>query len=376
MKNREYNIKKKNIFIFGGYGGVNLGDECILFSLIKLIEDNCKEVNTVSVISRYNNQINISNCNLKINYYKKKSLLKLIFNITKGNLLIGGGQLLNCSKYPKGLLYIAFITILFKILGNKVYIVGVGCSRMNSRLCRILLNCITRFSDWIYVRDKSSIEEISKNTNHNRIKLIPDLVFSQKILELVDKSNLNIDRSRTIIVVLHSTPGETKNNYKFYNNLLVYLLRYAPNEKIVCLAHDLREEYDLGLLNLLSNNTNLSSHITFTNCKNEKQLVNLYTNATMVISSRMHPLIVGSICGCKIIGIRGSDKVKDLAEDMGFPVINNHLEKELLGFEIKSKLEKIFANETHYKYESYLSEKKLGVDNTLSELAEHIRESN
>jgi polysaccharide pyruvyl transferase WcaK-like protein len=90
----------------------------------------------------------------------------------------------------------------------------------------------------------------------------------------------------------------------------------------------------------------------------------------------MHPLIVGSICGCKIIGIRGSDKVKDLAEDMGFPVINNHLEKELLGFEIKSKLEKIFANETHYKYESYLSEKKLGVDNTLSELAEHIRESN
>ena len=147
------------IVVSGYYGSKNGGDEAMLAAMLEVLREEVPDLN-VTVIS------------LNPEYTKRRhgvdavprpDILTIIKRIRAADLLIsGGGSLLQNVTSGRSLYYYLAIIFLAILFGRKVMLYAQGIGPIRGALAHKLMNLIVNRVDLITVRDRGSLEELSR----------------------------------------------------------------------------------------------------------------------------------------------------------------------------------------------------------------------
>ena len=147
------------IVVSGYYGSKNGGDEAMLAAMLEVLREEVDDLQ-VTVIS------------LNPDYTKRRhnvdavpmpDIFSIIKKIRAADLLIsGGGSLLQNVTSGRSLYYYLAIIFFALIFGRKVMLYAQGIGPIRGALAHKLMNLIVNRVDLITVRDRGSLEELSR----------------------------------------------------------------------------------------------------------------------------------------------------------------------------------------------------------------------
>ncbi|AQS60338.1 polysaccharide pyruvyl transferase CsaB [Desulforamulus ferrireducens] len=171
------------VCISGYYGFDNLGDEAVLFSIIKTLRD-LRIGLRIEVLSHRPEATEDVYPVTAANRWKFKEVYRAI---KESDLLIsGGGSLLQDVTGTKSLLYYLGVIWLAQMLGKPVFFYAQGIGPVNTPLGRLLMRLIVNRVDYITVRDESSLldlEEMKITKPPMQVVADPVLGLEQKFVD-------------------------------------------------------------------------------------------------------------------------------------------------------------------------------------------------
>ena len=306
----------KNILISGYYGSKNGGDEAILSSMLDVMREMDADLK-FTVIS------------LNPKYTKKRhnvdavswlDIFSIIRKIISADLLIsGGGSLLQNVTSYSSLYYYLGIIFLAKIFGCKVmlYAQGIGpiCGCVARKLTKIILNHV----NLITVRDKGSLEELSR-LKISRPKIFctadPVLALKPAPLELgkkiLSRHSLTKGKEKFIGVAVRrwANWGNCQNAFAAaldkisaqFNAKIIFLPMHFPE--------DVKASKSVAAL-MKNPCTIIDEELT------TKEILSVIGSMDVFISIRLHGLIFAGVMEIPKIGISYDPKIDRFLDSIG-----------------------------------------------------------
>lgn len=306
--------KRRGLVIFGAFGGVNIGDEVILESDLALAKAaGYRE--PVTVIGTSNSSVyrgKTSGAARATEFIYFKNLSKVLRALWGKDLFIGGGQIIDGSMGPK----YAAIQLLFalwaRISGGCVRVGGVGVSQIDGVWTRWFYNLLFHLCADVAVRDEASHQALQYSAAYRKIgRCAADVVFSFPIDET---SHVNNTRSR-IGFAVHAAPHITYMDFDEAKTLLLALIEKYGADNIDIIAHDNRLNFDLDFARRLATSVAGGQIAPRILCfETVEECLTYYQRVKVIVSARMHPLIIGAITSCVCVPLQGSSKVTEFAK--------------------------------------------------------------
>lgn len=179
------------IVLSGYYGFDNLGDEAVLYSIIKSLKN--KEPNVeIKVLS--NNPRKTSKVH-EVDAVSRWKLKEVVKTIKDADMLIsGGGSLLQDVTSPKSLIYYLGVITIARILNKKVFFYAQGFGPVRNSWAKKLVKLVLDGIDCITLRD----EESAKDLKNLGIKRSPIIVTADPVLGL-DKATISEELGKHIL---------------------------------------------------------------------------------------------------------------------------------------------------------------------------------
>lgn len=333
-------LPEYKIAITGFYGRGNPGDDLILCNLLRFINDNVpdhvkKKITVITsgptnVVSKsfYGyfkcTQIIIDNIML----FTKWDIRSFLMVIRAHWLIIGGGGIIPGSF--RSLIYYCLLAFLGRISGTRVSVIGIGVGEINKVFCStILIKILLKLADDIVVRDVESQRKLIKLT-YKPVICGTDLAYLYP-LSSIEKEKMPSDIQKIRIgIFLNGKVGIDTKTWrkvllecqKIYKSIEVLLIATLIFEGDLIKAKTIHDEIPAGL----------NSSIKITNDIYEWYLC--ISSCSVIISERLHPLIVANCLGKQGFAIGVSTKLSVAAQEMGFECAVNakDFEKRVLCF--------------------------------------------
>lgn len=241
----------------------------------------------------------------KINNEIKKSNLK-----EADALLLGGGQLL---KHKSVFTYCFYYWTKKAVEYNvPIYIHGIGVDTNLNMIEKRLYHSGLKKVKYINCRDKVSAKYLKIICGRN-ISVSPDIAFTYHKLKETKKIKNNL-----IIMPYNYYIAKTNfiffRNKKTYYDFLLNVIRNSKSNGELLLASttssDLEECYTFQTF---LERRNIRSRVCVV--KNADELIELYSQAMVVCSGRMHAMILALVSDCKIISIPVSNKIRSFEKE-------------------------------------------------------------
>lgn len=231
-------------------------------------------------------------------------------------ILIGGGQLVQ-SNGLFGLAMFMWVYLFKKLHKKKVILVAVGARKSYTAFDTCLYRKSLRAVDSIYVRDRDSAS-VLKDIFGVSAKLIPDVAFYiDKIYEYQTRKEKRVlFCPLTYEFYRRRNPDTALDKYEYLqywqNKVLEYLkdnyqvkLFYTSKHTEMSIVGELKQGlYDEHGIDIEVLDINTLEVLTREIAKTE-----------VVVSGRMHALIIGYVYGCKLIPYVVSEKIKTFEEE-------------------------------------------------------------
>ena len=355
------NIRKVKIIISGAYGNRNLGDELILVSLLKMIKEYIP--NSEIMIFSFNplhtmEYYKVSSYSqwpefLKINYFKvfwKPIFWKHLYQIVKiikncDIFLLGGGGLFE-HEYPGVFFWTSKVLIaqLFK-KPTIIYAVGVEPIWNKKILSKLLLKFIFRKARVILVRDRISKENLLKlGIPFNKIGIVGDPVFFLRS-EFLRYKRAN-HRTACLSICFSIRPIQypwrdgtcyLSDRQKQLNRSIAEILDKLIDEfnaHVYLLPMNIED--DRVILENIYKTIQTYQKVTLLEKISLEKLWELFCNFNLVISMRLHPLIIASILKIPFIGIISHPKILKFLVEINQPSLGisyKELDKTLFPYD-------------------------------------------
>lgn len=304
--------------VFGAYGGANIGDEAILYSVIRLLESQGIKTDIVIGTGATDGHSSALKDPLYngIRFVGIRDFFTCMKSCFKANLLIGGGQLIDGSAGVKLPIIQVILALIVKLTGGNIKIAAVGVFHLNTYSVKLFYSFLFWLADEINVRDEAGFKSIAFSKSAiKKAKVTADVVFS------LWKPNKNeakevpaTDQRNKIVLAVHSAPHvaymKESAAVEFVNKLVN---NYGDRYEVVIAAHDLRESFDLDFANRIVAKS-LPQQISLVTFQSVNECLEFYSNVAVVVSARMHPLILGAVSHCNIVPLQGSSKVNQFAK--------------------------------------------------------------
>ena len=324
--------KQKNILVLNQYNSDNLGDQLLNKLLCeKLSEFGMKTINAgyaqtipQSVNYVYEDNISMSNfvkfksyCPSSIKYIfrfrnRLKKTAKQIQNESIDAIVIGGGQLLKSRS-----VFINCFSFWVKFAKKNdipIFVFGIGVDDYLTMWEKKMYSALLSKVEYVNCRDVQSKTILAKQMGIKKCDLSPDVVFSFSFKEkCIQKKN--------IFVIMPYSYNTAKSSFAFslshseYFNMLLkkILQKQDKNLKIVLAATTSADAYECFLFKKFLDNKKISSEIY--EITKIEQLVKLYMKTKLLISGRMHAMIIANKCGVQVDPIIISSKIRDYKND-------------------------------------------------------------
>lgn len=229
-----------------------------------------------------------------------KNFLRVIREAKKNyNIaVIGGGQLiLPNGKFPLALC--AWVIAIRLLSQSRVYVIGIGAEQLKG-LDRLMVEYALRRVDGIAVRDSRSSAVVESLINR-RVKVLPDWAF------LMDKIYPSQDKAltapaRVLINIPHLYVYQRYRDHRatrseYYKFWLDCYLELLGSEKDVRLFYTAAEDkYEAEAFRQYLQSQNIDAPVV-AKCDTLEELLGEIQAAKLVVSGRMHALILAQVYG-------------------------------------------------------------------------------
>lgn len=300
--------KRDGVIICGAYGYGNAGDDAILKSIIQSVREmdpllplKVLAKNTMSVKKRY-----------RVDSLYTLNVFKMLRAMRRSQLYInGGGTLIQNATSRRSLWYYLFTLRAAKLLGNKVDMYGCGIGPVTGeKNIRLVKKVLEKSVDTITLREQDSVNELkSFQVTGPEIKLSSDPALSLSPAPAQDAE-----------FYLKKHGLDPKGRY------VCFMLRpwYGFDEKAEALAQCASHAYTAhGLtpvflsLNIFHDTSAAQKVAAHLSCPwhlldegiEPELLISLLSYMDVVVSMRLHGLILSSLSGVPLVGVSYDPKI-------------------------------------------------------------------
>jgi polysaccharide pyruvyl transferase WcaK-like protein len=238
--------------------------------------------------------------------------------LRRARLVVGGGQLLDdtLSAWPVG--WTSLVLVANAVSGRRPLILCIGAEPINRKVTALVARLCYSLSEVCSCRDPESLE-IAKSLGLKRVVATRDVVFSLDRTLLPERKTKANGVPRIALALAHD-PQRTPGKANYFSELAKEIVNAGC--EVCFVAHDLRLEYDYGLLLDLEREFENDPRVTISKPRSVEEVLQVYADSDAVVSGRMHPLILASLVRSLPIAISGTAKVKSLIKALGLPAID------------------------------------------------------
>ena len=329
-------MKKMKVLLCGYYGGGNFGDEALLAAIAKCLKiaDSRVQITALSGDVDYTTKRHHINA-IAWPHFGNARLFRLIpylnSAIKKQDIvIIGGGQLLQDNLSWKNIGIYMLISSLAKMQDKKVVFLGIGSEPVKSRLTQFILRHTARNVDYIVTRDEASANALKKMIRTEDIATGSDFV-----LNLVQKRKEKLQHGKMSI-------GFNLREYNFPPEKLEEVIKFtnkiAKRHNLFLLA---TEDDSLILQKILEKDRGRG--IKIVDFEDHNDYLKFLRKLDVVVSMRLHFLIVSVAYGNRCIGLSYDPKVESFCKNFQQPYLKmaDVSESGLMGLLGKLKQEKV-----------------------------------
>jgi polysaccharide pyruvyl transferase WcaK-like protein len=311
----------RGLAIYGGYGGVNVGDEMLLRAAV--LQARAKgyrgEIVAIGPVEPPADAVAVDYHPLGVRFVTWRAPLAALRAVAGRDLFVGGGQLIDGGGGVKVPGLILALALASRATGGRLAIGGVSTARLESPAVRRAFGLLFRLADRIVTRDEASLGDIAAiaPSSAGKSESQADLVFGMRD---AFAGGAPAAERETIAFAVHRA---TKFRLSDADETEAFLRRLAarlqPGQRVAILAHDRRETWDLGLARELA--ARIGSDRVFPHAfASAEECIAFYKTVRTAISVRMHPIILGACAGAFCVPLQGSRKVADIGMRLGVPV--------------------------------------------------------
>lgn len=358
------------IVISGYYGFNNIGDESILTAIISNIRGDIEDID-ITVLSK---DPELTSKKHDVNAINRKSMLKIIKEIRKCDLLIsGGGSLLQDVTSSRSILYYLVIILIGIIFKKKVMVYSQGIGPINKFFNKIFTKFVLNKVDVITLRDEKSqriLKEINMDNENVIVTADPviglkrgDVKLGYKILKESGFKN----RSKPLVGF--AIRGRDKNK-KLVDTIAKVSDEIIDNLGVNVVFIPFHHGEDIGIIDDIQSKMKRPS-IGLRGKYDINEMLSIIGNLDLLVGVRLHSLIFGAVMNIPMIAVSYDPKINnfmDYLDETVFSNIENLKEEELLS-EIRDKInhEEEYKLQLYKKIE-YLKEKLHKNEEIISEL--------
>lgn len=302
-----------NILIFGYFGFENFGDEWLLSVLKKLLFEFGSKDKTIFVL--YNvKKVTVKSKNLV--YIPRWDIIAAIKTILTSDTVLSCGGVFQDQTSIISFVYYFLILLISKIFGKKVVLLSTEF--VIEKLPSSIIKLVLLFVDYVFIRNK-----IDNYINENKVQFCPDICLIDAKENFIQSCN-NI---KTIGLILK------KDNNSDIKVLQKVCMNLAENYKLVFIPLHLLEDYEVCLE--IARNLKSCEIRVWDKLEN---YVGLFKNIDLVITSRLHGIVISICLGIPFVCISDEKKVVKFLKTMFNvkPVSFSELKKE--NFDIKENI--------------------------------------
>ena len=292
--------KPVRILLVGFYDGQNIGDQAILRAAVQQIKTlaTADQPITITVLSSNPQLIRTQHplidrvLQLRNPFHLFKALLGCDLLIFAGGAMLFDFSWLDsiklCGKSP--ILFWLALTVAARILGRKVFWLGVGVGPLNSRLSTALIRLTAPLVSHITLRDEYSHQLLQNICNHKlkRITTTADWAFT---LEPPPLTAPPISDKPYIVLVPANIPNHPQDPLDFF----AYLSAHLDLNCIVLPTHRLKDKQAFAALGQIHWPETLDDYLA------------VLAGAELVVSMRMHAIILAGIVGVPALTVKTYD---------------------------------------------------------------------
>jgi polysaccharide pyruvyl transferase CsaB len=295
-------MNKKNLLIFGNYGGINIGDEVILAGLISVINKknwNIKVVSTDPAFTTKEYKVqSVPHLPFGFRSFFRFDWKEALGEIKNADLIMfGGGGLFQDREKRAFVMWSFFLKVCFWYK-KRVILIGNSFDinqPKNIKKAEKLFKKVSFFS----VRDKYSYDFLKQiNVPEAKMRLATDCAF------FLNKKQPEKGIKKPILFILH---GElTQNHFSKLKSFKNYLKK--KGEKIEFLAMQVRYSHDHDIARKLK--------IKCYRPKNQEEARRIIASAKFVVSSRLHGAILALISEVPFVAFSSMVKMKGFLKNV------------------------------------------------------------
>lgn len=301
------------ILISGYYGFGNAGDELILETIATELFSKRDDIE-LTVLSVKPHETSTRH---KLRAVSRWNFFKVVREIIRCDVLLsGGGGLFQDSTGSKGLYYYLLIILFAKILGKKVYIYGAGVNDLKY-VNRIFITWVFKLADGITVRESDSSNLLVKwGLPKDRITVTADPVMLKEVN--IEKQH----RDEPTVVFILRPPAKSKWRAELFAKLADAICQRLKAKLVFMPFHPEHDaEFSVCVMHLMKAKATLVRWNKF------DDIYDTIGKADLIISQRLHGLILALLYGVPLIGISDDAKIDRFLKELGQKNISHMTEE-------------------------------------------------
>lgn len=345
----EKSLGKNKIGIVGWYGYKNTGDEAILDSLIRMVNNAVPEAEVIvfsanprltyrshmvksvplgtgfGVHKWFRNPRNLSDISCHIKVLRQCDLL-----------IIGGGGLINdmgsWASYLSGTKTSESKILLARMLGKKVVVIGVGVRRFRRRFAKAFTAATLNSVNAITVRDRWSsknLQECGVKPSKIKVTVDPSIELSpaneETVNRILEKEEIPMAKDK-IGISLRWNPVRDGRWTRFDTVHISFLRRmgrivdflienFNSNVVFIPMCYPPTSTNDVEIIDcILKRVNNKSSAFVVKGEYNPKEVLGLIGKMDLMLGMRLHSVIFSAITRTPVVGIIYAQKVQQFLE--------------------------------------------------------------
>ena len=287
------------ILVAGYYGFNNAGDELVLRTLLEQFAGSERPYET-SVLGLPDR-------------WSPRAVLRSVWRCDI--LVLGGGGLLQDETGTLSLWYYLSLLWLAFFFRKKVVLLSQGIGPVLCTAHRFLVRFTMRFADLISVRDRESLRFLEGVPTKNPVRLSADPVF---LLKPASLKFVGPESGQKIIVIPRRIRDRTeieRNN--FWIELGKGILNFSQNRNLEIVLVPFQPEFDREAL--LSIGTVLGDKAVIRSPDSLDRLLETLSMAGIVVSMRLHGLILSALLEKPALGISADPKLESFTREFAYP---------------------------------------------------------
>lgn len=327
------NISKKICITGAWYSSRNVGDQAILITISDLIKKFIPDAKFAVFTS--NPEFIIREYGFE-SISPKRQPLRMLLTLARSDLLIIGG---GTPFYDDliHMLYFSFLVVAAKVFKTRTMVYAVSSRHLETRAGKFLTKFILNNADFVTIREHESLLRMRSLGLKKELHLTPDPAITltpveDNVLEkILDREGLGRLKKPVIGICLRNfiTKGKFRvhhykqfddNNVENFKNVLAQIADHLTTVGSVVFIpmHTIEPDDDRVIAQEVINRMKNGSKVRKIDQQYRPQeLIGLLSSLDLVVSARLHSLVLGSAVHVPVVGIGYGHKTKGFMDCIG-----------------------------------------------------------